>query len=364
MRMKTRAPPSGTNGMASIEEAADGKKYVRADRQVIFGNDPQSWNEQLEDYINGKIRRGQDVKLIGADGDELVLTATSAGKLSDNHTSDGRTMSEAAFERKVNAASHIDELAQISVKGDMNVVDHNSRHGGMASGGWNYRTAFFKDFDGKYYKITISTAQSADGRMIYNIGQMQERSAPQIDGSSTANSGALRGGASVDSLSRSVQNVKPEFSGANTVEYIAGDDADRLAKVDKVNDAQFSREIPEANYEALKEKYVYIPAGERAYREVQAPKKTADDKYVSRTIRTVLEAKATPDAMIPTLERMVTKGDFSYDRYTDKQAIRSRPSRGAWIEMLMGLCQRPCYSSRPARGASVKVVQRRGRPTT
>jgi hypothetical protein len=323
----SRAPPSKINGRASIEEAADGKKYVRADRQVIFGNDPQSWSEQLEDYINGKIRRGQDVKLIGADGDELALTATSAGKLSDNHTSDGRTMSEAAFERKVNAASHIDELAQISVKGDRNVVDHNSRHGGMASGGWNYRTAFFRDFDGKYYKITISTAQSADGRMIYNIGQMQERSISQIDGSSAANSGALRGDASVDSLSRSVQNVKPKFSGSNTAEYIAGDDAARLAKDSGVNDAQFSREIPEANYEALKEKYGYIPAGERAYREVQVPKKTADDKYVSRTIRTVLEAKATPDAMVPTLERMVAKGDFSYDRYTDKQAISDAESR-------------------------------------
>lgn len=214
----TRAPPSKINGRASIEEAADGKKYVRADRQVIFGNDPQSWSEQLEDYINGKIRRGQDVKLIGADGDELVLTATSAGKLSDNQTSDGRTMSEAAFERKVNAASHIDELAQVSVKGDRNVVDHNSRHGDMASSGWNYRTAFFKDFDGKYYKVTISTAQSADGKMIYNIGQMQERSIPQINGSSAADSGALRGNASVDSLSRGAQNVKLKFSMETPVE--------------------------------------------------------------------------------------------------------------------------------------------------
>lgn len=214
----TRAPPSKINGRASIEEAADGKKYVRADRQVIFGNDPQSWSEQLEDYINGKIRRGQDVKLIGADGDELVLTATSAGKLSDNHTSDGRTMSEAAFERKVNAASHIDELAQVSAKGDRNVVDHNSRHGDMASSGWNYRTAFFKDFGGKYYKVTISTAQSADGKMIYNIGQMQERSIPQINGSSTANSGALRGDALEYSLSRDTQNVKSKFSMETPVE--------------------------------------------------------------------------------------------------------------------------------------------------
>ena len=228
----TRAPPSKINGRASIEEAADGKKYVRADRQVIFGNDPQSWSEQLEDYINGKIRRGQDVKLIGADGDELVLTATSAGKLSDNHTSDGRTMSEAAFERKVNAASHIDELAQISVKGDRNVVDHNSRHGGMASRGWNYRTAFFKDFDGKYYKVTISTAQSADGKMIYNIGQMQERSIPQINGSSAADSGALRGNASVDSLSRGVQNVKLKFSMETPVE-----ETDKLIAVHNKDEA-------------------------------------------------------------------------------------------------------------------------------
>ena len=374
----TRAPPSKINGRASIEEAADGKKYVRADRQVIFGNDPQSWSEQLEDYINGKIRRGQDVKLIGADGDELVLTATSAGKLSDNHTSDGRTMSEAAFERKVNAASHIDELAQVSVKGDRNVVDHNSRHGDMASSGWNYRTAFFKDFGGKYYKVTISTAQSADGKMIYNIGQMQERSIPQINGSSTANSGALRGDALEYSLSRDTQNVKSKFSmetpveetktlvamhnmteeklrrtldigawpspsiavvkakegHANYGEYSAifprgtiDPQADSRNKVNGVNDAQFSREIPEENYEALKEKYGYIPAGERAYREVQVPKKTADDKYVSRTIRTVLEAKATPDAMVPTLERMVAKGEFSYDRYTDKQAISDAESR-------------------------------------
>lgn len=107
-------------------------------------------------------------------------------------------------------------------------------------------------------------------------------------------------------------------AGVNTVEYIAGDEADRLEKVNSVDDAAFSREIPEANYETLKKKYGYIPAGERAYREVQVPKKTADDKYVSRTIRTVLEAKATPDAMVPTLERMVAKGEFSYDRYTDQ----------------------------------------------
>lgn len=101
----------------SIRETNDGKKYVKADRQVLFGSDPDGWSEQLEDYINGKIRRGQDVQLIAEDGNVLLLTRTSAGKLSDNHTSDGRTMSAAAFEKKANAAAHIDELVEVSSKG-------------------------------------------------------------------------------------------------------------------------------------------------------------------------------------------------------------------------------------------------------
>lgn len=199
-QIKAASPKNGEAASSmqknSVESFGDGKQYVKADRQVIFGNDMDSWSTQLEDYINGKIRRGQDVTLIGADGDELILTATSAGKLSSPYTSDGRTMSETAYERKANAAAHIDELAQVSTRGKNNVSDAESRHGQMASEGWNYRTAFFMDFDGKYYKTTISVSQGADGKMIYNIGKMQERSIPQISGSSDANTGAQRRDAS------------------------------------------------------------------------------------------------------------------------------------------------------------------------
>lgn len=73
--------------------------------------------------------------------------------------------------------------------------------------------------------------------------------------------------------------------------------------------------------DAYAEQYGEIPAGEKPSRTVSLPRRTAKDKYVSQTIRTVLEAKATPDVMIPTIEDMVAKGDFSYDRYTDKQAV-------------------------------------------
>ena len=176
--------------------------------------------------------------------------------------------------------------------------------------GWEY---FVKtvQIDGQVYDLLANVRKKPDGEFVYSI-QLNENknkaSAPPLQyQNGTAKANNRPAGVSTNASNGSV----PQNGG----------------NVNKVNDAQFSREIPEENYEALKEKYGYIPAGERAYREVQVPKKTADDKYVSRTIRTVLEAKATPDAMVPTLERMVAKGDFSYDRYTDKQAISDAESR-------------------------------------
>lgn len=205
-----RQAETGTQGRATqydIRDFGDGRKYVQADRQVIFGNDPESWSVQLEDYINGKIRRGQDVQLIAEDGDILTLTKDSAGKLADNHTGDGRTMSESAFERKVNAAAHIDELAQISMRGKKNTPDYNARHGAMAVDGWNYRTAYFRDFDGRYYMVTISTALNPEGTIIYNVGHMKEEAFPKIKGSYAENGNGPRGNASTNSIPTSGGNV-------------------------------------------------------------------------------------------------------------------------------------------------------------
>lgn len=214
-----------------IRELGDGRKYVQADRQVIFGNDPESWSVQLEDYINGKIRRGQDVQLIAEDGDILTLTKDSAGKLADNHTGDGRTMSESAFERKVNAAAHIDELAQISMRGKKNTPDYNARHGAMAADGWNYRTAYFRDFDGRYYMVTISTALNPEGTIIYNVGHMKEEAFPKIKGSYAENGNGPRGNASTDSIPIFGGNVNTEkFSTGRSIEEMAGVDTGRTVQ--------------------------------------------------------------------------------------------------------------------------------------
>lgn len=205
------AAGEGDGAKYQIKRFPNGMKYVQADRQVLFGNDPKAWSEQLENYINGKIRNHEDVRLIAEDGDVLLLTSKSAGKLSSIYDNNGRTMDEKAFERKANAAAHIDELIKVSERGGKTVLDFGGRHGDMAKDGWNYRTAYFMDFDGKYYRTRISVALGKDGSIVYNIGEMQERSTPQINGSS-GNSGAQRGNASGISILTDGENVKPKFS--------------------------------------------------------------------------------------------------------------------------------------------------------
>ena len=227
-------PPEGDR--YSIETLPDGKKYVRADRQVIFGNDPDSWSEQVEDYINGRIRRGQDVSLIAEDGSTLTITAETAGKMGDNHTGSGATMDDEKFYVKANAAVHVDELAQVSRPSHSRTTpDHGGRHGTFASAGWNYRTAFFMDFDGRYYRLQMSVANGEKGSVPYNIGEIEERSLPKVTGSS-AKGGALNGETSYEkSVPQEQAAVKQRFSYAG--ENANNADMDALARAKEMQAA-------------------------------------------------------------------------------------------------------------------------------
>lgn len=86
----------------------------------------------------------------------------------------------------------------------------------MASGGWMYRNAYFMDFDGKYYKVTVSAAKGNGGIVIYNIGQMKEEALPKIKGSYAGNGNDPRGNAFIDSIRSSGGNSQ-EKSGESAL---------------------------------------------------------------------------------------------------------------------------------------------------
>lgn len=241
-----------SSGRASIAVLPDGKKYVQADRQVIFGDDPDSWADQIEGYINRKIRNGEDVILTTDSGDVLKITEDTAGKASfRNYVRDAngrlRPLTDAEYETKLNAEAHIDELVKISEKtSDRAKPDEIGRtgtpiHGDFAKNGWYYRRAWFCDFDGTYYQVTISTPDGINGVVVYNVGQIERRSPPSFNGSSNSvdETGARRGKSSSTVTIRQTEgNSQEKSSGKASVEVENRDSDNKKQGRKKLSEAE------------------------------------------------------------------------------------------------------------------------------
>lgn len=167
------------NTKYKIETDEKNRNYVKADRQVIFGDDYLEWERQVEDYINEKIRNGQDVNVLTDDGDILTITEDTAGKAKFRNeiidkNGNMRRLNKKEFLSKLTAEAHIDELAQISKQSNKTIVPDYKNHS-FAKDGFNYRIAYFEDFDGQYYQITMSVGKNGDINTIYNIGKMNKK---------------------------------------------------------------------------------------------------------------------------------------------------------------------------------------------
>ncbi|MEY8282044.1 hypothetical protein AAK917_12410 [Oscillospiraceae bacterium 52-8] len=75
------------------------------------------------------------------------------------------------------------------------------------------------------------------------------------------------------------------------------------------------------SYSAMQNQYGTIPPGEKPVRVVDVPKSTDGKDKVSQYARTVMEAEATPDSMIPAHEKQVEMGNYSHEVVTDKSAL-------------------------------------------
>ena len=73
--------------------------------------------------------------------------------------------------------------------------------------------------------------------------------------------------------------------------------------------------------------YGAIKPGEKPSRTLSVPKRTDEGRNVSAAVRTVLEARVTPDGMVPTIEDAIENGDFSYETITDKASLARAKSK-------------------------------------
>ncbi|MBQ3557881.1 MAG: hypothetical protein IJA11_08830 [Oscillospiraceae bacterium] len=202
------------------------------------------------------------------------------------------------------------------------------------------------------YRMTVNVKQRSDGHFVYSFNAERDNGQFQSDVGGTgqnkrsstrqtlhaavthANEGV--GNAQPNSII-SVEDTKinPQNSDEKNSLVVARSKAaetlrQELASIREEgmrtgkDAAEIEYEVQQAierSYESLVDEYGAIPTGENPARDVRVPKRTADNQKVSQTVRTILEAKATPDVAIPTIEELTATGDFSYEVYTDKQAM-------------------------------------------
>ena len=215
---KNTAQEGGT-AKFSIKETENGQYYVKADRQVLEGDDPAKWGKQLENFINNEIRHNRDVVLPTTDGNLIRLTERSAYKLSDRNATNLKNhqkseLTPAQFKAKESAAAHIDEIILVG-EFKSNADDIGGYHqNDIGEDGFNTYDAYFEDHDGQYYLVQFTSALNGDVETAYSIGAMRKRKKPTASkGSSALESGAQESGRlSTDRVAQNGKEVKAKYS--------------------------------------------------------------------------------------------------------------------------------------------------------
>lgn len=71
------------------------------------------------------------------------------------------------------------------------------------------------------------------------------------------------------------------------------------------------------------EEYGRMQPGEKPAREITLPRRTDGKTKVSRTVRTILEGKATPELALPGIKQLVAEGAFSYEALGDNTVVEN-----------------------------------------
>lgn len=193
----------------------NGKEYVEATRQIIKGDDVSDWRKSITYFFKEMLKNG-DIDIKADDGTMLTITKDTATKARDNYKykqNQRIKMSDNEFLVKLRAESHIDELAEIS---KLTQSKKDTKSHDFASSGFDYRTVYFKDFDGSYYKITLSVGNNHGISTVYNVGKIKTDKIPtgKIVSRKVGQSPIVSLSAD-NSITPNNSNVKYSFGGKN-----------------------------------------------------------------------------------------------------------------------------------------------------
>ena len=193
----------------------NGQMYVHASRKIISGTNVNLWRSQITQFFKELLDGKPSLDIPTFEGDVLTISMKeTASKARDNYRVDAGNrvqMTDAEFLVKLHAESHIDELAEVAKRENRPVVTDSKNHS-FAPDGFTYRTVYFRDFDGKYYKIRISIGHDGSIATIYNVGQIKEDVLPAANIIAAVGSKGPWSTSSKGSIPHSDPSVKPKFS--------------------------------------------------------------------------------------------------------------------------------------------------------
>ena len=224
----------------AIVTQEDGKLYVTATRKVIKSKTIEGQRKEISNFFDVLLNGQPSIDIHTIEGDVLTITKDqTADKARDNYKtvqSKRVKLTDEEFRVKLNAEAHIDELAEISKDKRQKVPD--SKNHPFANDGFTYRTAYFEDFDGKYYKITLSIGNNGTVATVYNVGEIKENVPSSAKIIAVMSSKALDETFSNDSISQKSQNDKG-FDKKSAKDFNSGE---RFALSDKKAEAKIEKQ--------------------------------------------------------------------------------------------------------------------------
>ena len=195
----------------------NGNIYVKASRNVITGQTKTEQRKNITDFFNDLLEGNSSLDIPTIEGDVLTITkAQTADKARDDHKIvDGQRipLTDDEFLVKLHIEAHIDEMAEVSKpsggKGD------NKNHS-FAKSGFTYRRAYFEDFDGQYYEVTLSVGNNGTTATVYNVGKFEGSVLPSAKLIAVVGSKPLGKTLPSNDIAQNAQNVNTKNSLSET----------------------------------------------------------------------------------------------------------------------------------------------------
>ena len=199
----------------SIVYLDDGKTYVTASRNVISGNDVNRWRKQITNFFTALLEGNKSIDIETVEGDTLTITKKeTARKARDNFKQENGKpvrMSDNEFRVKLNVEAHIDEIAE-TARSSKNTGSADTKSHAFAKDGFTYRTAYFEDFNGDYYRVRLSIGNNGTVATVYNVGKMTKDVPASAKILAVVGSKPLAVTSSDNSISQDSRNVNRQFS--------------------------------------------------------------------------------------------------------------------------------------------------------